>query len=338
MFRRYFFLTFALLILTAFYIPLRLKVPYPKPLGPTLHNHLRAQYAHELAQSKADVVLVGDSILVRGVDSNLLEQLLRVRTISLGIEGIESAGWYLMTKNFVVTAPHKPRLLVITFRDTILTAPGFRVNGKYFALLDELSTPKDTLFLQRSYIQQMSPAEQLVDQYLPLYGSRLSLRARFDSIVRYTLPAIFGCDRPCNDQANTDVFQENKMDQNLLVDSIDSAESYLYTPNMFNFDKQVDQSYLPEIIRLAHENNIQLILVRSKRWNGNSVAPESSALIEYIEKLKVYADKNNVILLDFSHDERLTRDLYYDNLHTTKAGATVFTNILGEALLPILNK
>jgi hypothetical protein len=337
-FRRYAFLMFVLLLAATLYLPWRLGVAYPKTLGPTLTDPFHAAYKTGLVKSQADVALIGDSILHYGVDPARLAQLTGRKVYKLDIPGSASAAWYLAIKNVFAAVPHKPRYVIVTFRDTILTVPGYRVNGKYFDLVSQLATPQDEFFLQRAFIQEMSLPEQLADQYLPLYGSRLNLREKIDHATRYAVPALLGCDAACNDQANVTVFGGDNLDQNLLVDAVASAESYLYTPDRLDFDRQVGQSFLPEMVRIARSNNIQLILVRTKHLDDLSEASESAALQGYIQALKAYAAGNKLIYIDFSHDPRLTKDLYFDNYHTNKAGMAVFTQILAEALLPILKQ
>lgn len=337
-FRRYFLVFCFFATALSVYIMYKWDLPYPKALGPTLDTRFHVQYQDDLLKSNADIALLGDSILVYGVDPVQLASLMGRKVYKLGIPGSASAAWYLALKNIIATAPHKPRYLAITFRDTILTVPDFRVNGKYFDLVAQLATPKEPLLIERSYIQQMSPVEKLADQYLPIYGSRLSLREKLDYAIRYSLPAVFGCDTDCTDQANIEVFRDNNLDQKLLIDAATSAESYLYTPDRLDFKQQLEQSYLPEIIKIARKNKIRLILVRTKHLNAASESSEPVALKNYIQALKVYAAENNVVLLDFAYDNRLTNDLYYDDYHTTKAGMSVFTQILAEALMPIVGK
>jgi hypothetical protein len=336
--QRYLFILFTLLLFTSIYIPIRYNISYPKPLGPTVDNSINTRHENELVDSKAEIMLIGDSVLKLGIIPDELSSLTGKKVYSMHIAGSASAAWYLAVKNVALNSSHQPRYVVIFFRNTILTAPSYRVNGKYFEFVDELATSKDTLFIQRAFIQQMSPVEQLADQYLPLYGSRLALREEADYSIRYTLPSLFGCDTECNYNANYIVFKENNLDPKLLMDATAAAESYLYTPHQLDFEKQIDGSFLPEIIRLTRENNIQLILVRSKLLDSPDETSESVELKNYIQSLKAYADENDVILLDFAHDERLTAELYSDNYHLNKAGAAVFTKILAEALFSILNQ
>jgi hypothetical protein len=338
LFIRYILSLAILLTVTSVIIPLRYDVSYPKKLGPKFNNEMRTQYRTDIEAKNANLVLVGDSILATSVDPAQLEQLTGESTYSMGIPGSASAGWYLAMKNIIVKSTHKPKYVVIVFRDTILTAPGYRVNGKYFTLVDMLANNDDTLVIQKAFIQQMSPVEQWADRYLPLYGSRLRLRETVDYYIRYSLPNLVGCNQGCNDDANIAVFRDLNLDTNLLTEAIATAESYLYTPDQLNFSAQLDKSFLPDIVELAKENNIQLILVRTKHLDDPSEASESAALKGYIQALKTYAEQNSIAVLDFSHDERLTKDLYVDSHHLTPAGSTVFTQMLADALIPILKK
>jgi lysophospholipase L1-like esterase len=152
------------------------------------------------------------------------------------------------------------------------------------------------------------------------------------------LTSLAGCDQQCNDRANLAVLNDLKLDTNLLVDAIATAESYLYTPEQLDFARQLDRSFLPDIVELAKENNIQLILVRTKHLDDPTEASESAALKAYIKALKAFAKDNDVFVLDFAHDEHLTSDLFIDSHHLSQAGRVVFTKMLAEALAPILKK
>src|SRR5688572_3029096 len=159
-FRHYLLTLFILLVLTSVYITIRFNLSYPKPLGPALDDSIHQPYINGLRRSKADIVLIGDSILARGINSDQLEQLTDMKNYKMGIQGSASAAWYLSLKNVVLTAKYRPSFVVIIFRGTMLTAPGYRVSGAYFTeIIDELATPDDALLLQRAFIQEMSPAE-----------------------------------------------------------------------------------------------------------------------------------------------------------------------------------
>ncbi len=335
---RYLLILGFLLVVSSVLIPLRYDIAYPKKVGPKFNNFIRMQYQDNLVKDNPDLVLIGDSVLAMGVDSGQLARQTGVSADAIGIPGSASAVWYLLMKHIIITAPHKPHYVIVVFRDTILTVPDYRVNGKYFALLDELANTDDTVVTQKAFIQQMSPIEKWADRFVPVYGSRLRVRETVDYYIRYTLSGLAGCDQKCNDDANYSVFLDLNLDSNMLVEAIATAEAYLYTPEQMAFSTQLDKSFLPDIVRMAKENNIQLILMRTKHLDMPTEATEPAALKGYIGALNQYAVQNDLIMLDFSHEERLTNDLFVDTHHLTPAGQSVFTEMLAEALKPILKK
>ena len=183
----------------------------------------------------------------------------------------------------------------------------------------------------------MTFLEKWADQYFPPYSGRLVVRQTFNERVRVLLPELLaGCDMDCADAALSPVFFRRGFENKLLKRAVSSAEDYLYTPDKLDFNKQMPLSFLPEIVRLCHENNIQLILVRMKTLRYPNQATEPRALSNYISDLTAYLDQYNVILLDFSHDARLTLDDFLDSVHMSAQGRVKFTLMLAEALQPYL--
>ena len=128
-FRRYAVLMVVLLVATTLYLPWKLGVTYPKPLGPSLTVRFKDGYKTDLIKSQADIAMIGDSILRYSVDPARFSELTGLKVFKLDIPGSASAAWYLAIKNVFAAVPHKPRYVLVTFRDTILTVPGYRVNG-----------------------------------------------------------------------------------------------------------------------------------------------------------------------------------------------------------------
>lgn len=333
-FRRYVFILLMLSGMLSFYIPVRYQAGYPQPIGPQFDNFVRQTNKKYLVENQPQIMMLGDSLLIAGVDELALSDALGRKTYNAGVAGSASALWYLILKNNVVESPHRPQTLIIVFRDTMLTTPGYRVYGSYFEQIDEYAGPHDFILIERAYINQMNPFEKLAEAYLPVYGSRLRLREALDTRIRYTLPGlILKCDARCTNRAMTTVFQGGNLEQNILAEAIASAEDYLYTPRALDFEGSVDTSFLPEIIQLCKDQDIQLVLVRARTLRFTSEPP---GLKTYVEDLASYLDQRGVPFLDFSRDERLTSDLYADILHLNEAGKAIFTEMLAEALEGIL--
>ena len=320
------------------FLPRHYGVPYPKPLGPRLSTYPRQSYMRDIETSHASLVLLGDSLLDLGVNADELAGTLGRPVTNIAVHGSASSTWYLITRHNVVTADPPPDVLVIVFRDSILTAPGYRVQGKYYTdVVYENTNFDDTLFVQYSFINLMSPAEKLAEQYIPLYGQRLDVREAIDYRLRHTLPSwLLACDANCTNQAMDGVFQASNFETGTLSDAIAGAEAYLYMPANLDFDARVEQSYLPEIIRMTRERGIQLVLVRFKTWIFPNAASEPADLQAYMHALSDYLEANQVVLLNYAFDARLPEEYYIDPFHMNAAGRAAFTQILAEDLRPIL--
>ncbi|MEW6029463.1 MAG: hypothetical protein ACOYZ8_04520 [Chloroflexota bacterium] len=333
-FRRY---VLFLLILSgglSVYVQARYQPGYPRALGLQPDAFVRQTVRRVLEQTPTQIVMLGDSLLQADVDAAVLSTALGVEIYSVRASGSASALWYLVLENNIVEAERKPRALIMLFRDTMLTLPGYRVHGSYFIPIDEYAAPDDLVFIERAYVNRMNPLEKLAEAYLPVYGARLDLRKSLDAGIRYTPPRLFlQCDAACTNGAMDAVFRAANLEANLLAEAVASAEAYLYTPRALDFDASVDDSFLPEIVRLCRENGIQLIFVRARTLRFDSEPP---GLKTYMDDLASYLDERGIPFLDFSRDERLVPALFADNLHLNEAGRIVFTEILAEALKPVL--
>ena len=337
---RLFLRTFLLFLLLVAYTwvdyPKRYNMQFPREPGPRFDHQMRETYINMLNEQHPDLVLLGDSTLNHGVDPQLLEQLTGKSILNIGIDGSASALWYLVIKNNLTAAQFKPKYILIVFRDSILTAPGYRVQGSYFTQLDEFAYAHEPLLLQRSFLDEMNPLEYAGEKYLPLYGARSNVRGDIDGFVRYSLTGLAGCDKDCTDTGMYLTFGGADLQQGELRQAVAAAESYLYTQQQLDFHSQVDQSYLPEMIRLTQENHIQLIAVRLKTLASGMGDVESPALKSYVADLSAYLASNNVPFLDFGSDPRLKDAYFLDSIHLDPQGQKIFTELLANTLKPIL--
>ncbi len=114
-------------------------------------------------------------------------------------------------------------------------------------------------------------------------------------------------------------------------------EAKLFTPKAMDFNYQVNRSFLPEMIRLAQENNIQLIFVHARTLTYPSAEAEPKGMSEYKRDLAAYLKANDIPLLDFSYDPRLPPEYFEDPLHMNATGQAAFSQILAEAFLDLVN-
>lgn len=337
-----FFCTFlvlflSLLIVLSFHITDRYQAPYPTDIRPQFDDSIRNTYITILNEQQPDVFLLGDSMLDPALDETVLAEQLNKKIYSISLPGTASTIWYLMIKNNIAVAEHKPEYLVVFFRDAMMTAPGYRVTGRYFEQVDEFAGPGDEILIQRAYIDQMNPLEQLAEKYLPVYSSRWRIRQSIDYYIRYApVRILLDCDQGCMDAAMDTVFEEDNMDQQFLNDAIAAADDYLYTHEMLDFNQQIDNSFLPEIVRLCKENNIQLVLVRMPIQRFYDPGTRPAGLDRYIQNLGDYLEKNGVYYLDYDQEKSFPGTYYDDAVHLNETGRDEFTRRLIEALKPII--
>ncbi len=319
-------------------IPRQFESKYPRSIRPEFDSQVRAIHQDEMNDLKPEIVLMGDSTLRESVDFELLSAQMGTQTYGIAIPGSSSALWYLILKNNVVHSMHKPPYLVIFFRDAVLTTPDFRVDGRYFIMVDEFAAPQEDLLVEYSYLRKMNWLERIAAAHLPLYGDRANLRERIDYRLNHFLPIrLMGCGEVCVDEAIVSVF-ESEVDLDVLEREIDMADSYLWENQNLIFDRQVEKSYLPEIIRMAKENGMQLVLMEVKTLPRPRSSTATLLRKAYFNSLRAYLEEQGVIFYSFADEPRLTKKYYFDAIHLNLEGKAYFTQILAETLQKIIEE
>ena len=335
--RQYLLILLALIVVSWIAIPVRYEIAYPREIKPQFDKYVRRKYVEQIDAQHPDMVMLGDSMLRPAVNETVLSQQLDKKILTIGLPGSASTLWYLIAKNNIIEAKVPPKFLVIFFRDTMMTVPGYRVTGRYFEQIDEFAGPKDGELIKRAYLNQMNPLEKFSEAYFPPYGSRWNIRQGIDSRIRYTLPETqLGCEKPCMDNAMEVVFGELNMDLNFLSDALAAADDYLYSRAALDFDQQIGESFLPELIQLCQEYGIQLVLVRMRILRFAAPGSEPPALSEYNNGLSAYLAENDVVYLDYSRETQLAREHFTDPMHMNTNGQVIFTDMLIEDLLPYM--
>ena len=133
------------------------------------------------------------------------------------------------------------------------------------------------------------------------------------------------------------VFKESNLDVTFLSDAIAAADEYIYTDQALDFNGWVEQSFLPEIIRLCRENGIQLILVRMPIQRFQTPGSQPEELDAYINNLAAYLSDKDVPFLDFDQAKDFPNEYFEDTLHLNGKGREEFTRRLTESLAEIID-
>lgn len=331
------FLIFVLILglVGSYLITLRYGGEYPKQLGQDFDDTVRVNHQEYLDEYQPEMMLMGDSTLKDSVNFDQLGQELDINAYGVAVPGSTSALWYLILKNNIVPAEHKPDVLVLYIRETMITAPEFRVDGGYFATIDEYAHSNEPLLLERSYMQQTNGFEQVITRYVPVFSKRGEVRGSIDYRINHTLPVLLQCGEVCVKDSLDTIFA-GAVDKKAVLDAQNQAENYLRQMKQLFFARQLERSYLPEIERMTRENGIQLVLVDMKTFRSPPSTTMTLLLEAYNRDLRAYCAEKGIVYISFADDRRLTRDLFPDGFHLAVEAMPMFTHLLAEELAGVV--
>ena len=114
------------------------------------------------------------------------------------------------------------------------------------------------------------------------------------------------------------------MDMNVLREDVGRSYAFNY---------QVNRSFLPQIIKLAKESDLKLILVHvKKRPDEDGITRRPQPVVEYIEQLKAYLKEQGVDFYDFTDDPEVTLSLYANGDHIADKYKPRYTEIFYKRL------
>lgn len=294
----------------------------------------RREFRRTMARTKPEVVLLGNSMLGSGVDPKVLRKLLKARVAKLDEGGSETAFWYLALKNVVLERPEKPRLVVIFFRDYYLTDPTYRVGGKYRKRVLGMYRGDEPLVDELAYGASLSDR---VLGALPLHRARWRAAEALDRSIKEGVAArILGLGAAGPAKAIAAVFAEDKADQTLLSAMQRAAEPE-DAPGKHDFGGRLPASFLPHIVALIEQADVDLAFVRVKRRRDVAPGRQPPALLGYIADLEAYLAAHDAAFIDFTGEARIREEHYGagDHLNTSK-GQPLFTRLLAKRLKPLL--
>lgn len=288
-----------------------------------------------IAAKKPQVVLLGNSMLGRGVDEMGFEILTGKKTLKFWTGGGASAWWYLTMKNVICQA--KPETVILFFRDQYLTEPTFRVNGKSKPHMDDMCDEKEPVLERIAYTEKMNPASYFLHQYLPLYAKRDRAHNKIQALIRNSSTGLLlNMPRGAAKKAVARVFDNKNMNQELLTIRQLNAEK-AEGIDAFNFKKRLGHSFLPHIIEIAKKHDINLVFVRVKKRRDLEPDKEPEELKVYIRELTAYLKDQNCVFQDYTYDPKLKLEHYADGDHLNpEKGVRLFTEILSRQIVPIL--
>ncbi|MFK7903746.1 MAG: hypothetical protein AB8B69_01410 [Chitinophagales bacterium] len=280
---------------------------------------MKTAYLSELLSYQPEIVLLGNSMLGRGVNHNLLQSIFKRKISKFAIGGTSSRWWYLMTKNVIAKSDPPPKALVLFFRDQFLTNPKYRLNSANQLMNKYFYEGEEPLIQELSY-----DAASVMYQQIPLYDKKHLVNQKITDGIKNVTRKTARISPKRLTVALDKSFDESKMIEELITaQQLEAAK--IRNNNLLDFDNQIDRSFLPHIIELTKDAGIQLILVRTKRRSAVLGKPENPLLTEYIEGLNTYLKQQKVPLMDYTQHEQITLSMYAEGDHLSEEGMNRFT-------------
>ncbi len=165
-----------------------------------------------------EIVLVGNSILGRGIDEKQFSELVHLKALNLPREGTGSTVWFLVLKNVIGRALTKPQKVAVLFRETELTDPTFRVVGHYQRQISKLADFDEPLVAKLSYGKDLGVGHELALTYFPLTRIREDVKTQWEGALRYLASRVTAQAKEEIDKQLDQYFAPDRMDQSLFSD------------------------------------------------------------------------------------------------------------------------
>ena len=273
-------------------------------------------------------VVIGDSMAGTRVDERRLGELSGAPVAPLLQAGSGPAFWYLVLKNWVIASGIEPRLVLIFFRDTNLTDVMFRLDEQFRWSLDlaalEREDELDAVVARR--LGPLHRAYRVVDHLLGLERARRRLEP---AVIAWPVEMLTSSRRR---QAEFVA----RMNERLGLDHLrrmEAADIQIGEGPAFDFERDVDDSVLPLMLRDASKAGLTLGFVRvQRRPTANRPPPQSPGLRRYVDELRAYVTARGAIFHDDTGDPALTIDMYEDGDHVARHARRRYTENLYNRL------
>lgn len=308
--------------------------------GAALRHPFDERPLRALEKARPRGVLLGDSMLETRIDPPTLKTVTGERWEVLTQAGSSSAMWFLMLKNLIAVQAPPPRTVVLFFRDRQLTLPAHRTEGGYRKTIQTYMRDKEPVveeILQTSARRQQPWLQRLA---LAMYPVQWRRELWLDRVQRTALDLVANSREYGQIRDKTRfIFQLRHLrrDRDQDFEREEGGQRGL-DPEEHDFATAVERSFLPHILAVAREKNIQLVFFRVKRKPraGDVPAPESATSPAYIQALRAYVEMAGAQLIDETRDADVTRDFYGADDHVAPAMMKPYTKLFWRKIAPIL--
>jgi hypothetical protein len=277
--------------------------------------------ASALREAQPEYLVIGDSMAGVRIDPSALSKRLGHSVAGLYQQGSPVAYWYLAFKNLVIHNELKSvRGVVFFFRDDQLTTQVV-VDPLLLDRVARDEEPELDRLMAAHRLGRFAEVHRAARAIYQYDRTRVWLEPRLTRA-----PAHVSADPPALvESINREVFALDKLRRFAASDLAAADDASL------DFDRQVDRSVLPEILRLAEASNVRVAFVRAQRRPTESgPAPQSDALTRYLQQLERYLTARGAYYHDDRGDPDEPLSIYADGDHLTGRGREVYTARFAE--------
>ena len=293
--------------------------------GPRERAPFDADRLAQLQRLQPAFVVIGDSMAGSRVDPALFTRVSGERVAPLLYAGSGPAWWYLVLKNWVIASGIHPKAVFIFFRDTNLTDVMFRIDATWSLDTAALAREDD---LNAAVARRLgTPFYRLRSRFDSLYAATEARRWIEPLVTQWPAQVMFAYHRPRT------LFLQAANDRFGLehLRPMDAADMQATEDRDADFDRFVDSSELPLMLRDARRAGLTLVFVRVQRRPVGGRPPyQSPALQRYIRQLRAYIEAHGAAMLDDTGDPAETLDLYEDGDHLSREGRRRYTERFAE--------
>jgi hypothetical protein len=290
----------------------------------------------KIEKANPHFVFIGDSMLRTRIDPKILsEELGGARVFLLDDDGSGSARWYLRLKNYVAEANVTPKRVFIFFRDWNLSWPAFRTTGRYREQVERDSHEEEPVLekvLERSAKGWKPSLDKVLRRIYPVQENSDRAHDAMRGRAMRLLKETWG-DTEDLDEDLEDTFELRDLRSDVPAEMADEDG-----PKLSAFSPEPEKSFLPHMIEVAKQNNLELCFVRVKRRpRKNEDHPrQPHSLQSYMRDLEAYFRSEGVAFHDFTMDPDVTLSMYADGDHISEEARPEYTRMFARKLLPLL--
>jgi hypothetical protein len=298
--------------------------------GPRERGRFEATRVSDLRYLQPGYVVIGDSMAGTRVDERRLGELTGTPIAPLLQPGSGSAFWYLALKNWVIASGIKPRVVFIFFRDTNLTDLMFRLDSQFRWSLDLAASEREEE-LNAAIARRIGPLHRLHVFLARDLGVERARQWAEPALTNWPAEVMIASRR-----RRTEFIE--RMNVRLGLDHLrpmQAADIEIGDAPAFDFERDVEESVLPLMLRDARSAGLTLGFVRvQRRPTANRPPPQSEELTAYVRSLREYVAARGAFLHDDTGDPAMTLDMYEDGDHLARHARRRYTEILYTRLRP----